>query len=337
MDAYTLPTAPTVAAFSPRHSPKIHSFLETYIHENEIIGTHAGSFGHSHEPRRRREGNIYVVDQGNKVDRRVHRRGGSSSAQFTGPAGSANRASRQLTGVAVDPTNGNVLIVDSGHGVVDEFSASGKSRSNHRQFPRQRAAASPSTPKATSTSPTRHRGRHLLPHRPAPKVTYRPRHRRQPRTSGTLNATVEPNLEGAKVTDCDFEYGTTTSYGHRVPALPTGRPLQFRRTKRSQRHISGLTPETTYHYRVVLHNADGIRTAPTRPIHSHHVVGIEHRSGDRSQRQQRHPKRLLLGNGEETHYYFEWGTTTIRQRHRRASREAGLAHTRCKRNRFPSH
>src|SRR5205807_8777779 len=72
-------------------------------------------------------------------------------------------------------------------------------------------------------------------------------------TSATLNARVNPNNE--EVTDCHFEYGTSTAYGSSVPcsSLPgsgeTPVPVSAR--------LSTLSQSTTYHARVVATNATG--------------------------------------------------------------------------------
>ena len=72
-------------------------------------------------------------------------------------------------------------------------------------------------------------------------------------TSATLNATVDP--EGETVTDCHFNYGTTTSYGSSVPCstlpgsgaspVPVSAPL------------TSLGGGTTYHFQIVATNATG--------------------------------------------------------------------------------
>jgi hypothetical protein len=71
-------------------------------------------------------------------------------------------------------------------------------------------------------------------------------------SSATLNATVNP--DGEMVTDCHFEYGTTTSYGTNVPctSLPGagGTPVAV------SAPIGGLS-HTIYHYRIVATNALG--------------------------------------------------------------------------------
>jgi hypothetical protein len=68
----------------------------------------------------------------------------------------------------------------------------------------------------------------------------------------TLNGTVNANNQDATVT---FEYGLTTSYGTMVPATP-GTVTGFVVTPFSS-NITGLSMNTTYHFRAVSVNATG--------------------------------------------------------------------------------
>ncbi len=71
--------------------------------------------------------------------------------------------------------------------------------------------------------------------------------------SATLNATVNP--EGANVSDCHFEYGTSPAYGSSVPcASPPGSgssPVP------ASALVRGLARGTSYHFRIVAINANG--------------------------------------------------------------------------------
>jgi hypothetical protein len=69
-------------------------------------------------------------------------------------------------------------------------------------------------------------------------------------TTATLNATVDP---GQETTTYRFEYGTTTSYGTQTPADTR----QGNGPKAVSANITGLSPATTYHFRVVAENASG--------------------------------------------------------------------------------
>lgn len=71
--------------------------------------------------------------------------------------------------------------------------------------------------------------------------------------AATLNATVNPG--GDTVQDCRFEYGPTTSYGQ--SAQCTEYPGFGTESVPVSAEVSGLDPDTTYHYRVVATNGAG--------------------------------------------------------------------------------
>lgn len=70
--------------------------------------------------------------------------------------------------------------------------------------------------------------------------------------SATLNGTVNANGSSTTVT---FEYGETTSYGTEVTADQS--PVEGNTVTAVSKSISGLTPSTTYHYRVKAVSAAG--------------------------------------------------------------------------------
>jgi phosphodiesterase/alkaline phosphatase D-like protein len=72
-------------------------------------------------------------------------------------------------------------------------------------------------------------------------------------TSATLNATVNPN--GANVTECKFEYGTTGAYGSSAPCTPA--PGTGSAPVAVSAALTGLSPNTTYHFRIQAANAGG--------------------------------------------------------------------------------
>ncbi len=69
--------------------------------------------------------------------------------------------------------------------------------------------------------------------------------------SATLNGTVNPN---GKATSYHFEYGTTTSYGQSSASESAGSGTSDQQVSAN---ISGLAPETIYHFRLVASNVDG--------------------------------------------------------------------------------
>lgn len=72
--------------------------------------------------------------------------------------------------------------------------------------------------------------------------------------SATLNGTVDANGE---LTDYYFEYGTTKGYGTKVPAGGEGEAGEGAAPVAVDEAISGLEPETTYHFRLVALSAGG--------------------------------------------------------------------------------
>jgi hypothetical protein len=71
----------------------------------------------------------------------------------------------------------------------------------------------------------------------------------------TLNGTVNPNGESTAVV---FDYGTTTNYG--TTASATQSPLSGSTSQPVSAQVSGLTPGTTYHFRVRATNSGGTGT-----------------------------------------------------------------------------
>jgi FG-GAP repeat len=71
--------------------------------------------------------------------------------------------------------------------------------------------------------------------------------------SATLNATVNPN--GGNVYECEFEYGETTSYGktEKCTSLPGEGNLPIAVSA----SVTGLTANTTYHFRISAYNPGG--------------------------------------------------------------------------------
>jgi hypothetical protein len=77
-------------------------------------------------------------------------------------------------------------------------------------------------------------------------------------TSATLTGSVNPN--GARTTYW-FQYGTSKQYGATTGPTDAGSGT---RTKVAAADLSGLTPNTTYHYRIVAHNVKGTSVGEDR-------------------------------------------------------------------------
>jgi hypothetical protein len=125
-------------------------------------------------------------------------------------------------------------------------------------------------------------------------------------TSVTLNAALRGNGEDTRYY---FEWGTTNSYGN-FTAPPPGRDLgPVTGATSLSFQLTGLTPVTTYHYRVVAVNAVGrsfgedvsVKTTTTAPLVREFVTEV-------------HSDQAVLNaeispGGLATTYHFEYGTS----------------------------
>jgi len=110
-------------------------------------------------------------------------------------------------------------------------------------------------------------------------------------TTATLNGTDDTNPTTT------FQYGTTTTYGLTASASVVG--------GEAHADVSGLSPNTTYHYRIAGGNDVTFRTAPnpTPPgVTDQHATGVT-TSGA-------HLSAALDPNGAATSYYFQYGRST---------------------------
>ena len=123
-------------------------------------------------------------------------------------------------------------------------------------------------------------------------------------TTATLNGTVNP---AGLATDWWFEYGATTSYGSKTGATAAGSGTVNVSVSRA---LTGLTPSTTYHYRLVAKSSggttngvDGLFTTASPPTV---VTGAASSVG---------PTSATVGgtldpNGQSTTWWVEYGTST---------------------------
>jgi hypothetical protein len=81
-------------------------------------------------------------------------------------------------------------------------------------------------------------------------------------TTATIAAQVNPRNQAA--TTYQFEYGATTSYGNSAPAAPADLGFSDNELHLVTAELSGLSPNTTYHYRAIATNASGPAAGPDR-------------------------------------------------------------------------
>jgi hypothetical protein len=126
------------------------------------------------------------------------------------------------------------------------------------------------------------------------------------RTSATLNGTVDPNLT---LTTYQFEYGTTTDYGSNTPPAEAGTgddPMPV------EAAISGLNPDTTYHFRLVATNPNGTSTGADATFHTPanpRAPGVARTGTAQTGPDSAIVRSTIDPNGAETTYRFEYGRT----------------------------
>ncbi len=81
----------------------------------------------------------------------------------------------------------------------------------------------------------------------------------QTASSADLTATIDP--EGVEKTEYHFELGTSAAYGTSTP-VPDASIATGTSGVQVFQHISGLTANTTYHWRIVAHDANGESASP---------------------------------------------------------------------------
>ncbi len=124
--------------------------------------------------------------------------------------------------------------------------------------------------------------------------------------SATLNGAVNPN---GLATDYHFDYGTGKSYGSSTPTQSAGSASAVQTVSQQ---LTGLSPATTYHYRLVASNADGttrgsdvtFTTSPARPPSA--LTGGSSGVGEVSAT----VSGSVSTGGLVTSYHFDYGTST---------------------------
>ena len=148
----------------------------------------------------------------------------------------------------------------------------------------------------------------------APAVTVGALDDQRPR-SVTLNGSVTP--EGKPVSSCEFEYVEASDYeanasnpyvkGAKVACEPASLG-QGSTPMPVSAELKGLTPGTTYHYRLIVENAAHIVGAsPDETFVAGPIFGGEFVDDVTSSSAT--PRAMLDPNGAPTSYYFEYGTS----------------------------
>ena len=129
----------------------------------------------------------------------------------------------------------------------------------------------------------------------------------EPTANSEVSGTVDPDGAG-DVTECYFEFGTTTSYGSSqscAESLPITSPQTVHAV------LPGTSNETTYHYRLVVSrgSSETVVRGADRTITPHYVDFLRTGPATNITRSSAKLEAAFNGTGLDTHYYFEYGPT----------------------------
>ncbi|HEX2096823.1 MAG TPA: S8 family serine peptidase [Solirubrobacterales bacterium] len=122
-------------------------------------------------------------------------------------------------------------------------------------------------------------------------------------TEAKLRGSINP---GGVETKYHFEYGTTTSYGTKVPlsAESVGSGTSYVKVTKT---VSGLQSGTEYHFRIVATNSKGTFQSPDR-VFTTSLPSATTRKATRVNAVSAELNASIAANGYDTRYYFQWGT-----------------------------
>jgi hypothetical protein len=126
-------------------------------------------------------------------------------------------------------------------------------------------------------------------------------------TSAKLEGKVNPNKQS---TSYRFVYGTTNFYGHATNWVSAGSGDTSQTVSKT---ISGLTSDTTYHYRIEAKNASGTSYGTDKTFKTKPPVPILPSATTKDNVTGDWPYTLsaiINPNGFDTTYYFQYGTTS---------------------------
>jgi hypothetical protein len=289
-------------------------------------------------------GNLYVADQTNRVVDEFNAAGGYvgqiASAQITYPrtiavdaggnvyltnfeqsvvklepgGGSSVLDANKALAVAVDPATGHVYVSESYYpapGRIVEFDQSGTQLSVFGEEQVSSNVLGLAVHGATGEVYAADYGKHLVdvfgPDLVIPDTTTDAASNVQP-GSVMFNGTVNP--DGVPVSSCQFEYGTSASYGQTVACEQSPGSIGSGTSPVPvSANVSGLARDMTYHFRLVASSTNGakqgsditVTTAGAPLVGSESASGVT-RTGAALEAQ-------IDPLGFDTTYHFEYGTS----------------------------
>jgi hypothetical protein len=122
--------------------------------------------------------------------------------------------------------------------------------------------------------------------------------------SVTLKGVINPENEGSA--SCQFEYGPTESYGSTAPCSPA--PGSGNSPVAVAANVTGLVPDTTYHYRLSATNINGTNTGSDEQFTTRGAA-IHGESAEHVLLTSAKLRAMIDPNGTDATYHFEYDTS----------------------------
>ena len=144
-------------------------------------------------------------------------------------------------------------------------------------------------------------------------------------TTATINGKVAPDpAGGGDITSCSFQYMEKelfdfyTGFGFGADLIlqflgttvPCSQATPYSSQTSVSADISGLTMESAYTYRVLAANSNGVAKGSMQSVTAHAVYGISTDPATDVTQTEATLHASFDPKGDDTHYFFEWGTDT---------------------------
>jgi sugar lactone lactonase YvrE len=252
---------------------------------------------------------LWVADTGNNRVQKFNLVSFNFSRKF-GEKGSGKGQFESPTGITTD-LQGRLWVVDSGNGRVEKFNLEGEyqdqigaSGSGAGQFSNPMSALAPAQQKLVVVDTGNSRVERWTVKAEPPTIVARLASELKV-GSAALNANIDPE---ALATAYWFEYGPTTAYGTKVPLTPESIGSGSSVVKVSQT-VTGLSKETTYHFRAVAESSAGIVMGADKTFILIPPKAITE-PASAVQATQATLNGKVNPEGSSTKYWFEYGKTT---------------------------
>jgi hypothetical protein len=122
---------------------------------------------------------------------------------------------------------------------------------------------------------------------------------------------VDPDSAGP-ITGCEFRWGEDSGYSSGSapcsPAASPGTPITTPTAVTA--NLTGLVSGTVYRYRIFVTNANGTEASPERAFQTPVAIeGVSTGAATEVGKDSADLNGSFVGDGSDTHYYFEWGRT----------------------------